>query len=132
MTNQIKSRCTFYSLLLFIEIIFVSSYKIANESIIFIGIGDIFLLMCIFLPSPNDNNILSEINTVHNPFIFLEMTDIENNDECTICLSNDLDNEWVKLNCQHIFHRDCITEWLSINNTCPICREEAGEGETDV
>ena len=124
MTNQIKSRCTFYSLLLFIEIIFVSSYKIANESIIFIGIGDIFLLMCIFLPSPNDNNIISEINTVHNPFIFLEMTDIENNDECTICLSNDLDNEWVKLNCQHIFHRTCISEWLSINNTCPICREE--------
>ena len=124
MTNQLKSRCTFYSFLLFIEIIFVSSYKITNESIIFIGLGDIFLLMCIFLPSPNDNNIISEINTVHNPFIFLEMTDIENNDECTICLSNDSENEWVKLNCQHIFHRACITEWLSINNTCPICREE--------
>ena len=52
------------------------------------------------------------------------MSDIENNIECTICLSNDSDIEWVKLNCNHMFHRECISEWLSINNTCPICREE--------
>ena len=80
--------------------------------------------MCCFFPLPTIDNSINVIETVHNPFIFIEMTDIENNDECTICLSNESNNEWVKLGCHHIFHRTCISQWLSINNTCPICREE--------
>ncbi|CAD6446484.1 fdb562d6-a0eb-47b6-8661-8980853d799e-CDS [Sclerotinia trifoliorum] len=28
------------------------------------------------------------------------------------------------LNCRHIFGRSCITEWLMVHNTCPLCRSE--------
>jgi len=45
-------------------------------------------------------------------------------DTCTICMDSNNTN-LVKLNCNHIFHRICITTWLSKNTTCPICRDTA-------
>ena len=50
---------------------------------------------------------------------------------CVICMCNQLSTEKViELNCNHIFHYDCITSYLlKYNNKCPICRKEAGETE---
>ena len=44
--------------------------------------------------------------------------------ECSICLeSNEKDNCFGKLPCNHIFHITCILQWGYKNNiTCPICR----------
>ena len=46
----------------------------------------------------------------------------ENN--CSICLE-EFKNEDIlkKLNCTHIFHKDCLGIWINNNNkTCPLCR----------
>lgn len=41
---------------------------------------------------------------------------------CSICCSRG-DEQWVKLQCGHAFHRSCATEWLSNHQaTCPLCR----------
>ena len=43
---------------------------------------------------------------------------------CSICLDDYSDPE-IKLNrlpCNHVFHKDCIQEWLKDNDTCPECR----------
>ena len=29
-----------------------------------------------------------------------------------------------KLECSHLFHKNCILEWLKNKNTCPICRQK--------
>jgi hypothetical protein len=29
--------------------------------------------------------------------------------------------------CQHLFHRDCLCQWLMVNQTCPICRNPFSE-----
>lgn len=42
-------------------------------------------------------------------------------DNCSICLL-DIDNNGIKLNCNHIFHSSCIKKLLKFN--CPICREK--------
>ena len=45
--------------------------------------------------------------------------------DCPICYSND--GTMVKLACNHLFHEDCIKQWLERNNlTCPICRGIVG------
>mmetsp|Transcript_40832 Transcript_40832/g.94730 ORF Transcript_40832/g.94730 Transcript_40832/m.94730 type:complete len:227 (-) Transcript_40832:86-766(-) len=42
--------------------------------------------------------------------------------ECGVCLSALGSGEVVKLPCSHLFHKPCITKWLTqFKNTCPIC-----------
>ena len=47
-----------------------------------------------------------------------------NDNTCPICLSEYQPKETLKIipKCQHCFHIECIDEWLSLNATCPICR----------
>ena len=55
-------------------------------------------------------------------------------DKCTVCLCPLKKDDMVwELKCKHVFHQDCIKTWLKeYNYKCPVCREEAGEGETDI
>ena len=47
-----------------------------------------------------------------------------NGNTCPICLSEYRPKETLKTipKCQHCFHIECIDEWLTLNATCPICR----------
>ncbi|XP_067941335.1 E3 ubiquitin-protein ligase arkadia-A-like isoform X2 [Watersipora subatra] len=56
-------------------------------------------------------------------------------DKCTICISEyETDENVRRLPCLHLFHRDCVDQWLNSNKRCPMCRvdieatipEEAG------
>jgi hypothetical protein len=44
------------------------------------------------------------------------------NEECCICIDTDNTSEWSILPCGHKFHGQCISTWLHMNQTCPICR----------
>lgn len=45
--------------------------------------------------------------------------------DCTICLSEISDGEQIGvLSCQHLFHCDCLKEWLLRRNACPLCQTE--------
>lgn len=45
---------------------------------------------------------------------------------CSICLDQYLVGDticWAKTNeCNHIFHQDCIVQWLQDHDECPLCR----------
>jgi hypothetical protein len=50
---------------------------------------------------------------------------ISENDEkeCPICQDEyQVDQELIKLGCDHKFHPPCIRNWLNVNPTCPVCR----------
>ena len=60
-------------------------------------------------------------------------TDIPNNTcsdededtfECTICLTEVEEGDRVGiLSCQHIFHAECLQQWISRRNVCPLCQD---------
>jgi len=43
---------------------------------------------------------------------------------CLICLGEYTETEVVRVmpDCEHMFHVDCIDEWLRLHVTCPVCR----------
>ncbi|XP_059648551.1 E3 ubiquitin-protein ligase ATL6-like [Cornus florida] len=44
--------------------------------------------------------------------------------ECAVCLNEFEDDETLRLipKCDHVFHPECIDEWLTSHVTCPVCR----------
>ncbi|XP_034938218.1 uncharacterized protein [Chelonus insularis] len=61
------------------------------------------------------------------PHKYKRVKKVENGEDaiekCTICLSEFEDLESVRrLPCMHLFHIDCVDQWLCTNKRCPICR----------
>ncbi|XP_053208684.1 hybrid signal transduction histidine kinase M-like isoform X2 [Panonychus citri] len=49
-------------------------------------------------------------------------------EKCTICLCEFEDTEDVRrLPCMHLFHVECVDQWLATNKRCPICRVDIEE-----
>lgn len=47
----------------------------------------------------------------------------DRDNECIICFNDMNDATMItSLHCGHKFHTDCIRDWLSFNNTCPVCK----------
>jgi hypothetical protein len=47
----------------------------------------------------------------------------DRDNECIICFNDMNDATMItRLSCGHKFHTDCIRDWLSFNNTCPVCK----------
>jgi len=45
------------------------------------------------------------------------------NTTCVICMEQYEEGDGLcTLACFHVFHKDCILEWLKTHNTCPICK----------
>jgi hypothetical protein len=55
-------------------------------------------------------------------------------DACAICLVDYDTDERIKriTRCNHRFHGECITPWITVNNTCPLCRSRVGSGASGV
>ena len=54
------------------------------------------------------------------PIINIDSNNID--ETCSICLEKFVLNDKVnKLNCNHIYHKLCLDDWIN-NNNCPLCR----------
>ncbi|KAJ4712147.1 E3 ubiquitin-protein ligase [Melia azedarach] len=100
-------------------------------------------LVVIIKPTVNTNNIINEdqvaisrsmegevLNWVPAAASELSMEALEKvkvegrwKHRCVICLEEMLvGSEAVRMPCLHIYHQDCIVNWLNQSNLCPLCR----------
>jgi hypothetical protein len=56
------------------------------------------------------------------------------NERCTICMDDMKEgDEYYNLTCKHIFHIDCIKEYLlNYNHMCPLCKKEIGDKKINI
>ncbi|EEY62316.1 uncharacterized protein PITG_14259 [Phytophthora infestans T30-4] len=54
----------------------------------------------------------------------------EEQNVCVICLEGNLEEERVEaLPCGHVFHAECIAQWLLYQRVCPVDRRSVDEGD---
>ena len=49
-------------------------------------------------------------------------TDGKIDEECSICYEAIKSEDSVKLKCKHVFHKECMEQWVKKSGTCPLCR----------
>jgi len=88
--------------------------------------GFIFILIFLFYRFLTPLFDTSENNQTNNEVIEVEMEEVVAripDQECPICLEKNEEEKWVKIKCGHNFHSICIKNWIVIQKSCPICRQ---------
>jgi hypothetical protein len=73
-------------------------------------------------PAPASDKVIDSL-----PQVTMTPKDLEEQPRCTIC-QDDFETESPSQPvlslppCNHRFHKECITGWLKLNGTCPVCR----------
>ncbi|CAG9326065.1 unnamed protein product [Blepharisma stoltei] len=68
-------------------------------------------------PSPANEAAISRCSTLK----FEELS--EDCLDCPVCKDNfTKQSDLLKLPCNHIFHKECVVNWLKRRNSCPVCR----------
>ena len=77
-------------------------------------------------PSSSSSSSPSSSPSSSSSSSFSSSSDCSVDDSCRICLLEyEEDDELCTLPCSHLFHKDCIKEWLSSNSTaCPLDGQE--------
>lgn len=59
------------------------------------------------------------------PTIKIDSSHVGTDLHCAVCKEAfEIDCEAREMPCKHIYHADCILPWLSLRNSCPVCRHE--------
>jgi E3 ubiquitin-protein ligase RNF115/126 len=59
------------------------------------------------------------------PTVEITESHITTESHCAVCKEAfELGIEAREMPCKHIYHSDCILPWLSLRNSCPVCRHE--------
>lgn len=58
---------------------------------------------------------------------------VEDNVQCSVCLEDiEIGTEAKELPCKHKFHCGCITPWLELHSSCPVCRYQLPSDDSKI
>jgi len=78
-------------------------------------------------------NLSDEIVQYYQPvqpdtvtLVYKDIKDKDKDKQCSICMEDYEEDSSVSksVSCLHLFHEKCLTKWIEINKTCPICRSD--------
>ncbi|PHT78102.1 E3 ubiquitin-protein ligase [Capsicum annuum] len=66
------------------------------------------------------------------PIVQISSNHVNSETHCAVCKEAfELGSEAREMPCEHIYHSDCILPWLSLRNSCPVCRHELPSESTE-
>ncbi|KAJ1406917.1 Zinc finger, RING-type [Sesbania bispinosa] len=67
------------------------------------------------------------------PTVEIAEEQVESETHCAVCKEAfELGSEVREMPCKHLYHSDCILPWLSMHNSCPVCRHELPSDQNPV
>ncbi|KAG6530351.1 probable E3 ubiquitin-protein ligase RHC2A [Zingiber officinale] len=79
-----------------------------------------------------DNPPASKSAVESMPAVEIVTDHISKDCHCAICTDPfELGTRAREMPCKHIYHQDCILPWLSLHNSCPVCRHQMPAAKDD-
>lgn len=64
------------------------------------------------------------------PVVVADLPTVATDDACAVCMEDFLPDEGGKqIPCGHVYHQSCISSWLSVGDSCPLCRRHIAPGD---
>ena len=93
---------------------------------------DLYLIIkCVIYRSNYEYNINRQIEAINNEIYNYNYNTVKivneiDNEDCSICLDKLYDEESnkeiISLDCNHLFHKECVDPWVNTNKNCPLCK----------
>ncbi|KAI5445422.1 hypothetical protein KIW84_013600, partial [Lathyrus oleraceus] len=88
--------------------------------------------LLLLAPSPPKTSIETIIPIITVTPTLLSLLDPNGVVLCAVCKDAiSVDEEAKQLPCDHLYHADCITPWLCLRSSCPLCRFRISEEEEE-
>lgn len=59
----------------------------------------------------------------NSALVFMTTSTVADVDSCAVCMDRFRSGEsGERIPCGHVYHEGCITVWLSVSDSCPLCR----------
>ncbi|OMO68992.1 Zinc finger, RING-type [Corchorus capsularis] len=102
-------------------------HEAANEESIHLSLRNLFAVSVFSVLKPIDGSEPLGLRKVPRLDSFQQFesaaaADPDDDTSCAICLEGFSGNPCFKLPCSHVFHGECVAQWLWRKRSCPLCR----------
>ena len=87
----------------------------------------IIVFYCIYFRNTRHVNHEEQVRTTiqeSDEYLTNHIAPMPLSETCSICMEENSHETTVGLDCGHFFHKKCLTDWIRIRGSCPMCRRQ--------